>query len=88
MKIESVFRNLVDAGVRARKLDEAMKNAGFDDNPYFEIYGCVAQAIYSLLDEHTENYEDSIADYSLSDKLHGIQERVDVLLKAFNAGSN
>ena len=88
MKIESVFLNLVDAGMMAKKMDKAMQDAGFDDNPYFEIYGCVAQAIYYLLDEKMDNYEDSLADYSLSDKLHGREERVSFLMDAYNKASS
>ena len=87
MKIDSVFLNLVDAGLMAKKMDKAMQDAGFDNNPYFEIYGCVAQAIYHLLGEDGDDYENSLADYSLSDAFHNRTDRVQYLVEAYHAQS-
>lgn len=84
MRIKYAFLNLVDAGLMAKKMDKAMQDAGFDNNPYFEIYGCVAQAIYYLLGEDRDDFENSLADYSLSDNLHSREERVKFLMDAYN----
>jgi hypothetical protein len=88
MNIESVFLNLVDAGLMAKKMDKAMQDAGFDNNPYFEIYGCVAQAIIHMLGEAEKDFENTDACYALSDKIHGRKERVQYLVDAYNKVSS
>ena len=94
MKIESVFLNLVDAGLMARKMDKAMQDAGFDENPYFYIYGCVTQAIIHMLEEE-KDFEETRAEYALSDKFHQLSEvapsrmdRVQYLVDAYNKVSS
>ena len=86
MKIDSVFLNLVDAGLMAKRMDKAMQDAGFDNNPYFEIYGCVAQAIIDILGEK-KDYEKTIACYALSDAFHNRTDRVQYLVEAYHAQS-
>ena len=95
MKIESVFLNLVDAGMMAKKMDKAMQDAGFDNNPYFEIYGCVAQAIIHMLGETEKDFEETRTEYVLSDKFHQLSEvapsrmdRVRYLVDAYNKVSS
>ena len=95
MKIKSVFLNLVDAGLMAKKMDKAMQDAGFDNNPYFEIYGCVAQAIIHILGETEKDFEDTIACRALSDEFHQLSEvapsrmdRVRYLVDAYNKVSS
>lgn len=95
MKMDSVFLNLVDAGLMAKKMDKAMQDAGFDNNPYFEIYGCVAQAIIHMLGEEEIDFEDTKAEYVLSDKFHQLSEvapsrmdRVQYLVDAYNKVSS
>ena len=87
MKIESVFLNLVDAGLMARKMDTAMQDAGFYENPYFEIYGCVAQAIIHMLEEE-KDFEDTIACRALSDNFNNRMDRVRYLVDAYNKVSS
>lgn len=88
MKIESVFLNLVDAGMMAKKMDKAMQDAGFDNNPYFEIYGCVAQAIIHMLCETEKDFEDTIACRALSDNFNNRLDRVRYLVDAYNKVSS
>lgn len=94
MKIESVFLNLVDAGLMARKMDKSMQDAGFDENPYFYIYGCVTQAIIHMLEEE-EDFEKTVAYHALSDEFHQLSEvapsrmdRVQYLVDAYNKVSS
>jgi len=88
MKIESVFLNLVDAGLMAKKMDNAMRDAGFDENPYFYIYGCVAQAIIHMLGETEKDFEDTIACRALSDNFNNRLDRVQYLVDAYNKVSS
>ena len=88
MNIESVFLNLVDAGLMAKKMDKAMQDAGFDENPYFEIYGCVEQAIIHMLGETGKDFEDTIACHALSDNFNNRLDRVKYLVDAYNKVSS
>lgn len=50
----------VEAGRIARMVDEAMHDVGYNDTPYFHIYGKISDAIYELLHENTETFEQSL----------------------------
>ena len=58
--IKDAISRMVAAAVR---LKETMKNYvdnGVDDNPLFEIWGDILDGIYTLLEEHTETFEESV----------------------------
>lgn len=55
-----IFRKIVSAGITAKKADDALKDLGYTDTPYFQIYGNIADAVYAMLGETTETYEQSI----------------------------
>lgn len=82
MNIESVLTELVEAGMLAKKMDNALHDAGFDGSPYFSIYGNIADAIYKLIGEHTETFDESITAHVLNPITLSTKEAVSILLKA------
>ena len=83
MDIESVLKDLIAAGVLANKMDNMLNEAGFCSNPYFSIYGHIADAIYKLVGEHTDTFEESetylVMNSNISDKA-----RLSILVNAYN----
>ena len=51
MDVKIILDHLVSAGRKAYKLDRKMHDIGYDHNPYFEIYGEIADAVYNILGE-------------------------------------
>ena len=75
MEIMEAFGKMVDVAITARDLDNAMQSAGFDETPYTEIYGGIADAIYSLLGEKTDTFEESVTYDVLSSKKYSREIR-------------
>ena len=83
MDMESVLKDLVDAWKLANDMDNAMRDHGFDNNPYFMIGGGIADAIYKLLCEHTDTFEKSVTYWALYSGYMERDERVRLLLDAY-----
>ena len=56
---DSLLR-LVKAGLATKKLQEAYVTVGLDDNTLFDIYVNILDAIYGLIGEHTNTFEESV----------------------------
>lgn len=67
MDVKLVLENLVIAGRKAYKLDREMHAIGYDNNPYFDIYGGIADAIYHILGEKCD-FDNSATSAFLSDQ--------------------
>ena len=85
MDIELVISNLVDVAEKAIALDKPMKDAGYDDNPYFTIYGHIADALYHLIGEKTNMFDDSITYCILNNSDLDHNSRVQIFLTAYKA---
>lgn len=84
MDMEKIFANLVSAALHAKTMDEAMQKLGYDKNPYFTIYGEIADAIYGLLREHTDTFNESITATALSSPNLSGGDIARILFHAYN----
>ena len=84
MDAKNVFLHLVKAGRDAFHIEETLKKIGYSDTPYFNLYGEIFEAVYNLLDEDTDSFDESITasamlgylpDEMCADELAGIYER-------------
>ena len=66
MNTKSVLTHLIRAGRDALHLENTLSDLGYMETPYFNLYGEIADAIYAMLDEHTD-IEDSKAVAALND---------------------
>jgi len=55
------LRKIIEAGMIAKKTDDSLRELGYDETPYFQIYGNITDALYLLFDEHTETFDRSMA---------------------------
>ena len=79
MNMKNVFADLVNAANMAQMMDSAMKSAGYDENPYFDIYGNIADAIYTLLGEHTNTFEESVTFKVLNSTHLSVDDAAEIL---------
>jgi len=59
MDTKKVFLHLVKAARDSLHLESTLSNIGYSETPYFNLYGEIAEAIYDLLDEDTDTFEES-----------------------------
>ena len=66
MDTKNVLTHLIRAGRDALHLENTLTDIGYRETPYFNLYGEIADAIYAMLDEHTD-IEDSKAVAAIND---------------------
>ena len=79
MDDRSVLMKLVRLAMRTLTLAKMMHNFGYSDNPYYDIHGEIADTIYEMLGEHTNEYGKSITNLVLSSDIITDDQRVDIL---------
>ena len=57
--MEKLLTRLVKVARKAYKTDLALQQLGYDETPYFDIYGEILDGIYELLGEKTDTLEES-----------------------------
>ena len=67
MNTKSVLTHLIRAGRDALHLEKTLAEIGYKETPYFNLYGDITDAIYSILDEHTDTIEESMAYAAIHD---------------------
>lgn len=67
MNTKSVLTHLIRAGRDAIHLEKTLSGVGYNETPYFNLYGDIIDAIYGILDEHTDTIEDSMAYAAIHD---------------------
>ena len=60
MRMKSALFKLTKAARHAHYFESAIRDAGYSSSPYADIFGDIADAIYELLGEHTETFDDSV----------------------------
>lgn len=81
--IRDALLRLVRAGMAAKRMQEAFLNGGLNDNPLFQIYGDIADAIYCLIGEHTDTFEESTTHLALTVPALDDEHRVRVLMAEY-----
>ena len=67
MNTKSVLTHLIRAGRDALHLEKTLTEIGYKETPYFNLYGDIIDAIYGILDEHTDTIEESMAYAAIHD---------------------
>ena len=67
MNTKSVLTHLIRAGRDALHLEKTLTDIGYKETPYFNLYGEITDAIYTLLDEQTDTIEESKAYAAIHD---------------------
>lgn len=75
--MEKLLIQISKAIVTAYETDKALRAAGYDSTPYFDIYGCLLDGLYDWVGEHTDSIEESetyriIHTVSLSDERRAV----------------
>ena len=67
MNTKSVLTHLIRAGRDALHLEKTLTEIGYKETPYFNLYGDITDAIYGILNEHTDTIEESKAYAAIHD---------------------
>lgn len=59
MDAKKVLTHLVKAGRDALHLEKTLNSLGYKATPYYNLHGEIADAIYCMLDENTESFDQS-----------------------------
>ena len=78
--VKDALLRLVRAGLSTKKMQEAYLTVGLDDNMLFVIYGNILDAIYALVGEHTETFEESVTHLVMTAPLLTDERRVEMLM--------
>lgn len=62
------LENIISACRTAKDSDDALRSVGYIETPYFKIYGHIMDALYDLLGENTETFDESITYRIMEDK--------------------
>lgn len=82
--MRNVLTKMVNAAMIAKNLDEGLLKNGYPSNPYGDIYGEIADAIYNLLEENTFRFEDSKTFIALNADSITDETKVEFLLIHYN----
>lgn len=67
MNAKNVLTHLVRAGRDALHLEETLKKLGYNETPYFNLYGEISSAIYALLNEDADTFDESMTYAAMND---------------------
>ena len=83
MNVREALRKMVGIAVSARKMDEASRNAGYHENPFWDIYGEAVDAIYILIGEKTNTIDEAVTYQVINDDSYTNDDRVDLLMEEY-----
>ena len=67
MDTKKVLTHLIKAGRDALHLESTLHDIGYDSTPYLSLYGEISEAIYCMIGEDTETFEESLTHHSMND---------------------
>lgn len=79
MDDRSVLTKMVEVAMDSLALAKMFQSAGYDNSPYFDIHGKVADAIYCMLGENTDTFDESVTGLVLASNKITNAQRVDIL---------
>ena len=82
--LRDALGRLVLTARKAKKNDDALMQLGYQDTPYFDIYGQIADAIYSLVGEETRRFDESATYDAINNDRYTDRERLQVLEEAYS----
>lgn len=83
MEIESVLKHMVSIARKTNHISEQLQVIGLGDEPFFTLYGEAADAIYGLLGEETETFDESETCITLNDPMVSDADCVRILMKVY-----
>ena len=81
--MKEVLTHLIRASETARQMDAAMHDLGYTNNPYIDIFGEIADAVYYLLGEKKECFEDSATYWALNGDRLSEDDKLTILLEIY-----
>lgn len=85
MNYEKALGILVAAGRKAKQMDDAMNAMGYGQNPYFDLYGDIADAIYYIVGEEHTRFDESVTYKMLNNKTLTDTACTDMLIRTHEA---
>ena len=79
MDMKNALTKLVRTAVETRQIAQNMQALGYWDTPYETIFGGIADAVYALLGEHTDTFDESMTAEALCSETLPEQQRVALL---------
>ena len=67
MKVKRALTHLVKAGRDALHLEKTLAQLGYKETPYFNLYGEISEAMYCILEEDTDSFEESATHNAMND---------------------
>ena len=67
MNSKKVLLHLIRAGRDAIHLEQTLNNIGYKETPFFNIYGEIADAVYEMLGEKTDSFDESMTYAAMHD---------------------
>jgi len=80
MRAKETIGHLVNLAMKSKKLSDQMNELGYPDNPYWDFYCEAAEALYDLVGESTDTFEESLAFLVLQSTTITEEQRINVLL--------
>ena len=88
MNVQEVLKRLVEIAVKSLNAENALQAVGFDSTPYFDIYGSAADAIYYLIGEKTNTFDESVTYTVLHSDQYSNDQRVGILMYEYERNNN
>lgn len=82
-EIRDALLRLVNAGLATKDMQEAYLKVRLDDNKLFDIYGSILDAIYKLIGEHTETFEESVTFLTMTAPMLTHERRAEMLYSEY-----
>lgn len=83
MNIEESLKRMLSIAVRSAKANEVMERIGFSSSPFFEIYGEAADAIFFLIGDRADRFENSVTYRALHEESLSEEERLEILMNEY-----
>lgn len=69
MDSKKILTHLIRAGRNAQNMENILHSFGYKETPYFDLYGDIAEAIYALLGEQTDSFDESVTYAIMNDPI-------------------
>ena len=87
MEAKEALTRMVKAGRLALDTDNGLRELGYSDTPFFEIYGDIADAVYFMLGENTGTFNESVTYCALASPGYTHDQRVSLLMQEYEKNS-
>lgn len=76
-------KHMLAAAETAKAMDEQMLKLGYETNPYSDIFGHIADAVYHLIRENKQNFEDSVTYVAMNTESLSKEEKLILLFRQY-----